>query len=325
MSAARSLPIVDFSGARLGEPAALAAAAAAVHTACVDMGFFLIRNHGIPDAVIDRAVAAGRAFFAQDVETKRAIKANARHRGFHALGDALMYGAKRPDEKEFFSMGLELPEDDPLVLAGEPLRGPNQWPTTPADMRPAFQAYFDAVGALGRDLLGVMALSLGLSRDFFERFYTKPLQRTQMLHYPPQPPVIDADRFGVAPHSDYGCVTLLWQDETGGLQVRDRTTKSWIEAEPITGTLVVNVGDLLERWSNDRFASTPHRVINRSGKTRFSIATFYDPDFSAVIDPRDLGTPPAERHYEPIRAGDHILQRFDQSFGYRKSLKAAAG
>ena len=128
----------------------------------------------------------------------------------------------------------------------------------------------------------------------------------------------------MAPHTDFGCVTLLWQDPTGGLEVRERATRSWIPAPPIEGTLVINVGDLLGRWTNDRFASTPHRVVNRSGGERFSIATFYDPDFSALVDPRELGTPEAECDYEPIAAGQHILNRFDASFSYRGKVKLGA-
>ena len=149
------------------------------------------------------------------------------------------------------------------------------------------------------------------------------LNEDRLFHYPPQAPVSDDKAFGVAPHSDYGCITLLWQDDNGGLQVRSAASKSWIDAPPIPGTLVINVGDLLARWTNGRFSSTQHRVINRSGRERYSIATFFDPNFSTVVDPRELGTADADCRYEPVRAGDYILGRFDQSFGYRKKLAAA--
>ncbi|HXP74825.1 MAG TPA: 2OG-Fe(II) oxygenase family protein [Stellaceae bacterium] len=165
---------------------------------------------------------------------------------------------------------------------------------------------------------------LGLDKAFFAPRYTKPLQRTQIIYYPPQPPASDADQFGVAPHSDYGCITLLWQDDNGGLQVKSLASNSWIDARPIPDTLVINVGDLLARWTNGRFSSTQHRVINRSGNERHSIATFFDPNFATVVDPRELGTAEADCRYEPVRAGDYILGRFDQSFGYRKKLAAPA-
>jgi isopenicillin N synthase-like dioxygenase len=319
-----NLPIIDFNGVRSQDPAALKKAAQQVYDACTTAGFFYIENHGVPQAVIDDAVAAGQRFFRQPLERKQEVAVNQRHRGFNRLGDATMYGAKKPDYKEFYSIGLELPEDDPSVLAGEPLRGPNNWPGFMPEMRPALYAYYEAIGACGADLLRVVASSLGIEEAFFAGKYAKRLQRTQIVYYPPQPAELGDDQFGVAPHTDYGCITLLWQDNNGGLQVRERSSRRWIEATPIEGTLVVNVGDLLARWTNDRFMSTPHRVINRSGRERFSIATFYDPDFRARVDPRELGTPDAECRYETVLAGEHILGRFEQSFGYRKKAKASA-
>jgi isopenicillin N synthase-like dioxygenase len=316
-----TIPIIDFAGVRQGDKARTEEAAQTVAAACTGVGFFYMTNHGVPQPVIDRAVTAARDFFRQPREVKAKVAANANHRGFHALGDALMYGAKKPDYKEFYSLGLELPADDPAVLAGEPLRGPNNWPDFMPELRPALSAYFDAIGACGRDLLRVVALSLDLDEGFFAPRYTKPLQRTQIIYYPPQDPAAE-EQFGVAPHTDYGCITLLWQDNNGGLQVRERASRSWIDAPPISGTFVINVGDLLARWTDDRFSSTPHRVINRSGRERFSIATFYDPDFTAVVDPRELGAADGGR-YAPVKAGEHILRRFDESFGYRKKLKAA--
>ena len=186
-------------------------------------------------------------------------------------------------------------------------------------------AYYDAMLALGARLTRAVAVSLGLEAGFFEPRYRKPLQRTQAIFYPPQEVGAEEEVFGVAPHTDFGLLTLLWQDDNGGLQVRERSSGGWIDAPPLPGTFVVNVGDLLGRWSNDRFASTPHRVINRSGRERFSIATFYDPDFGAMVDPRALGAAEGEARYEPVTAGQHILNRFDQAFGYRKRLAAAQG
>jgi len=319
------IPVIDFAGARARSAAAMADIAAAIHRACTTVGFFYIANHGVPAGVIDGAAGAAREFFAHPIETKRQAAANINHRGFHARGDALMYGAKKPDYKEFYSIGLELGADDPNVRAGEPLRGPNNWPAFMPALQPALYAYFREVGACGADLLRMVALSLGLEPEFFAARYRKPLQRTQIIYYPPQPPSTEEDQFGVAPHSDYGCITLLWQDSNGGLQVRSLDKKRWIDAPPIPGTLVVNVGDLLARWTNGRFASTVHRVINSSGRERYSIATFFDPDFATVVDPRDLGASEPDPRYEPVRAGDYILARFDEAFGYRKKDKTAAG
>jgi isopenicillin N synthase-like dioxygenase len=314
------LPIIDFAAVRAHDETGTRVAADAIRAACLSDGFFYITNHGMPDAVIAAAYNEGTAFFRQPPEIKRQAAVNARHRGFNALGDALMYEARKPDHKEFFSIGLDLPEGDPDVLAGEKLRGPNNWPPNMPAFRAALEAYYAAMLTCGADLMRAVAVSLDLPPDFFAPHYRKPLQRTQIVYYPPQPADLGDDQFGVAPHSDFGCITLLWQDGNGGLEVLERSTQRWIAAPPIQGTLVVNVADLLARWTNDRYASTPHRVINRSGRERMSIATFHDPDFKAVVDPRDLGTPAGECQYEPILAGEHIVGRIERSFGYRKRL-----
>jgi isopenicillin N synthase-like dioxygenase len=319
------LPIVDMTGVRSGDGHAVARAAKAIHEACTTVGFFYVANHGLPQDVIDAAVREAQGFFRQPLEKKREVAINKRHRGFNALGDALMYEATKPDYKEFYTIGLELPESDPDVIAGEPLRGPNNWPADRPGLRTAMSAYYEAVGLCGRDLLRCVAVSLGAVPEFFEDKYRKRLQRTQIIYYPPHPEAAPNDQFGLAPHTDFGCITLLWQDQNGGLEVLERQSKQWIPATPIPGTLVVNVADLLARWTNDRYSSTPHRVVNKSGRERFSIATFYDPDFKAVVDPRQLGIPASECRYEPTTAGAHILGRIERSFGYRKKLQEAAG
>ncbi|MEA9979367.1 MULTISPECIES: isopenicillin N synthase family dioxygenase [unclassified Pseudomonas] len=320
MTSSTNLPLIDMSGVREGDQASIQRAGDAIRQACCDTGFFYIVNHGVPQAVIDRAMAAAAQFFAYSAETKRQVAVNKRHRGWHALGGALMYEATKPDLKEFFSIGLELPEDDPSVLAGEALRGPNQWPTFMPELQAALGGYYVEIGKAGADLLVAVAAGLGIESDFFSGKYRKPLQRTQMVYYPPHPPVAETDQFGVAPHTDYGCITLLYQDNSGGLQVRELSSNSWIDATPIPGSLVVNVGDLLARWSNNRFSSTLHRVINTSGHERYSIATFFDPTYSAVVDPCDLGMEAASSMYPPVAAGDYILKRIDDSMAYRKKV-----
>ena len=318
------LPIIDFAAVRAHDDAGTRQAADAIREACLRDGFFYITGHGVPDEVIAAVHNESIAFFRQPAEIKRQAAVNARHRGFNALGDALMYEARKPDHKEFFSMGLDLPETDPDVLAGEKLRGPNNWPPNNPTFRVALEAYYAAMLACGADLMRAVAVSLDLPADFFASRYRKPLQRTQIVYYPPQPTALGEDQFGVAPHSDFGCITLLWQDSNGGLEVLERASRTWIPAPPIAGTLVINVADLLARWTNDRYASTPHRVINRSGRERLSIATFHDPDYKAVVDPRDLGTPDAACRYDPILAGEHIVGRIERSFGYRKRLATAS-
>jgi isopenicillin N synthase-like dioxygenase len=304
------IPVIDIDGVRRRETPSLEQAAREVRAAFETYGFCYITGHGVPDAVIADAYREALAFFRRPLEEKLQVAPVEAVRGFNAIGRTQMRGAAQPDYKEYFQMGLELPRDDPAVLAGQPLRGPNQWPLEPAGFRPAMSAYFDAVGACGRDFLRAVARSLEADPDFFQDKYEKPLQRTQAVYYPPHPAEAEGELFGVAPHTDYGCVTLLWQDDCGGLEVQDLKA-GWISAPPIPGALVVNIGDLLARWTNDRYRSTPHRVVNRSGRERLSIATFFDPDYVAPVDPAHFGA--ARPVYPPTTAGEYIMGRINAS------------
>ncbi|MBO1324508.1 isopenicillin N synthase family oxygenase [Acetobacter sp. TBRC 12305] len=310
MSETAYLPIIDLGLALQGD---YATAGAQIGHAFTTSGFCYVRNHGIPDELIERVRHEAMDFFHAPMEEKLACKPKEAVRGFNALNRTIMYGADNPDYKEFFQIGLELPPDDPAVLAGQPLRGPNQWPAGRPAFRTAMMDYFNAVGVCGQALLRSVACSLGIAPDFFVGKYDRPLQRTQAIWYPPHPPEREHDQFGVAPHTDYGCITLLWQDGVGGLDVQG-ADGNWIPAPPIPGTLVINIGDLLCRWSNNRYHSNMHRVTNRSGKERLSIATFYDPDYDAIVDPRDLNLPEGTKaFFEPVSAGDYIIGRIRES------------
>jgi isopenicillin N synthase-like dioxygenase len=225
-----------------------------------------------------------------------------------------MYAGAKVDLKESFVWGLDVPADDPDYAAGNRMHGPNRWPSFLPEMRPTLNAWFDAAHVCGRMLLGAFAASLGVAPDYFNARFAKPVTRGTLVYYPPQDPDAGEEQFGVAPHTDYGVMTLLHQDSTGGLQVRARSGE-WVMAHPIPGTLVINVGDLLARWTNDRFRSTDHRVVNASGRERYSIAVFLDPDYDTPIVPVTQAGETA--HYPPVTCGEYILSRFDQSFAYR--------
>jgi len=194
-----------------------------------------------------------------------------------------MHGAKRSDEKEVFFWGADYGDNDPDRLAGIALCGPNQWPSMLPTFRAAVEDYAAHVTRIGNQILHAVALCLGAPEHFFEPFYNRSMTRGQLICYPPT--TVADDQFGVAPHSDFGCITLLLQ-ETPGLeaQVGDR----WVPVPPVDDTLVINVGDLLERWSGGRVPSTLHRVVNRNPGERFSIAMFHDPNPTAVVDPNDI-------------------------------------
>jgi isopenicillin N synthase-like dioxygenase len=310
-----SLPIIDMAGVSRRDPQAMAKVARQIEKACTETGFFYTLNHGLASDIVSKAVGAAEAFFALPAEIKRRNDA-VNHRGYIGMGDAFMKGATRSDFKESYVIGLELTADDPDVVAGEALRGPNVWPREVPAFQRYLSAYFEAIAVCGADLLSVFALSLGQNPDFFVDKYTKRLQRTNVIHYPPHPVESPDDQFGGAAHTDYGCVTLLWQDQNGGLEVQKRDG-AWVAAQPIPDTLVINVGDLLERWSGGRYVSNMHRVVNRSGRERYSIATFFDPNYRAVVDPASFGLEGDAANDAPILAGDYILGRVRGSFSYR--------
>ncbi len=295
----------------------MGSAAGMIGNAFAETGFCYLADHGVSDQLIEEVVEQSRRFFRLPLDVKERCAPRELVRGYNRMGRTVMRGARHPDLKEYFQIGLELPPDDPARLAGQPMRGANQWPESPPGLRIALERYFDEVSSCAEVLLQLVALSLGAGQDFFRPRYGKRLQRTQVIYYPHDPSSGDDELFGVAPHTDYGCVTLLWQDDAGGLEVRTRGGE-WIGAPPVGGTLLVNIGDLLQRWSNDRFASNLHRVRNRSGRERLSIATFYDPDYSALVDPRELGLPKGQPSaYPPVLAGDYIIGRISASLDER--------
>ncbi|MBT5433153.1 MAG: isopenicillin N synthase family oxygenase [Rhodospirillaceae bacterium] len=314
---AEEIPIIDVGPLMAEQPGALESTAEAIMGASQGLGFYYIRNHAVTTEIREQAFAASRAFFLGSVEAKRAIATNDINRGWMGIGEALMTGATRTDLKELFSWGLELGPDDPEVQAGTPFRGPNQWPQSSPTMRSAIYDGFYAAGCrTGAALLRAVCVGLGLKPDALAPCFEKPMARGQLIYYPPQPADMGEEQFGVSAHTDFGCLTMVCQDDLGGLQVQSRDGE-WLAIPPVEGTLLVNVGDLLARWSNGRFASTLHRVVNSSGKERFSMAVFYDPAYHTVIDPRDLGLPPGdEPRFEATVAGEHQLARFNQVFAH---------
>ena len=324
MSAPATIPVISLAPLLAGGDAGVRAVAAAIRQAATQIGFFYIADHGIAPELISATHGIAKQFFTLPLEEKRKVEINARHRGFLKIGEAVMHGAKRPDLKESFIFGLDLPEDDPDVRAGKRLMGPNIWPPALPEMKQVLDAYYAAVVGCGEQLLRALAVALDKKQEFFQDKFRKPLARGSIIYYPPQPPEAGAEQFGVSPHSDYGCLTLLWQDDNGGLQVRAKDG-GWIEAPPILDTFVINIGDLLARWTNDLFASTAHRVINRSGRERYSIALFYDPHFDTAIEVLDTCCAPGVApRYTPTTCGAYILERFGGAFSYRQSEVAAA-
>jgi isopenicillin N synthase-like dioxygenase len=313
--AVSDIPVIDIAPLVAGAAGGAKGVAEAMGRAAQEVGFFYISNHGVPEAVIQAALAASQAFFALPLEQKLQVQVNDRHRGFIRIGEAKMHEGAKIDLKESYIWGLDVAEDDPDFLAGKPLVGPNNWPGFMPELRAALVPFYDTLGACGRLMFQAFAASLDVPEDTFTRRYDKPISRASIIYYPQQPPDLGEAQFGVAPHTDYGCMTLLLQDDAGGLQVRGRSGE-WLTAHPIEGTIVVNVGDLLARWTNDHFISTPHRVVNRSGRARYSMGLFVDPDYDTTIEPVcHRGERP---RYEPVTCGDYVLSRLNAAFAYRK-------
>lgn len=311
------IPVIDVASLAGGGPAEVQAIGRIMREASERIGFFYIRNHGVPQDLVDRVYEVSRRFYRQSLEQKLKVQVNARHRGFLKVGEAKMYDRAKVDLKESFIWGLELGEDDPDVRAGRKLMGPNQWPSDMPEFRATLYAYYEAILACGNRLLTAIAASLDLPLDFFASRFAKPLARGALVYYPPQPPDLGAEQFGVAPHTDYGGLTLVSQDDTGGLQVKGKSGE-WVTAHPIPGTLVINIGDLMSRWTNDHFMSNPHRVVNTSGRERFSVAVFFDPSYDTVIDPADIFRGREAPRHAPVVCGDYVVGRFDKVFAYRK-------
>ena len=290
----------------------LSAAAEELLAATRECGFIYVHIGSDKATIIKDMRRAQRSFFAQSVARKSEISIDLNNRGYLAEGLAQMHGAVRRDQKEVFFWGREADSNDPDVINGLPLCGPNQWPEL-AGFQNAVLDYSAMIQSIGDKLLQIVAVSLGASSSFFKSYYERCMLRGQLLCYPPTEN--HPDQFGVAPHSDFGCITLLLQ-ETAGLEVLFPNGE-WIPAPPIENTLVVNVGDLLERWSNHRFPSTKHRVRNLSSDARYSIAMFYDPSPGAVIDSTDI-LPSESAKYPPVAAAEYILGRNKGAFEHYK-------
>ena len=315
---ASAIPVIDIGPALDGTD--LAGVAQQVFAAATEVGFFYISGHGIAEELSQQAFYVARDFFALPEADKQSVAVGTDQRGWLGPGMSRLENSKTHDLKEVFFWGTEFAADDPDLLAGKPLVALNRWPDEAFPrLKTELIPYYDKARAVGACVMSAIAVSLDLPEGHFAPHYHKPLARGQLVYYPPSTQADELEeRFGVAPHTDFGVLTLLLQDQNGGLQVQ-MTSGEWVEAPPIPGTLVCNIGDLLQRWSNDRFVSTPHRVINRSGRERYSIPVFYDPHTDTEIDPCALGAPEQDRRHATVKAGAHIAGRNKKSFAQYKN------
>ncbi|MEM7547637.1 MAG: 2OG-Fe(II) oxygenase family protein [Pseudomonadota bacterium] len=307
------IPVVDIGPLRNGTDAG--SVAAELHKANSEIGFIYVKNHGIAEVDLSAARDTALAFFRQEEPDKAAVSVSDKHRGWLASGGAKMGDDARADLKESFIWGLQ--DAEGRTPDDHSLRGANRWPEHGKAFETAAMAWFEAAHDVARDLMRAFAIGLGKDDDFFLHNADAPMSRASFVYYPPQPEELGDTQFGVGPHTDFGVLTVLAQDQVGGLQVQS-ASGDWIEAPPVPGTLVVNVGDLLARWTNDAYRSTPHRVVNSSGRERLSLVLAYDPGPDTMIDPRAVFGNDIETAYEPISCGDYLEWRFAKAFAYRK-------
>jgi isopenicillin N synthase-like dioxygenase len=311
MSDFANIPIIDI-GDLMADRAGKVDVARLIGQACRECGFFYVVGHGVDAALQTRLHDLSEQFFAQDVDRKMRISMDhggRAWRGYFRVGDELTSG--EPDQKEGLYFGAEMAPDHPLVVAGTPLCGPNLFPDDMPDFRETVLDYMAALTEVGQRLMAGIALSLNLDEEYFAQRYTgDPLTLFRIFSYPPPE---DEDLWGVGEHTDYGLLTMLLQDDSGGLEIRSQST--WVPAPPVPGSLVCNIGDMLDRMTRGLYRSTPHRVRNPAPRSRLSFPFFFDPNFFAEVEPIDLPPeviPPDDRESRWDRASVHA---FGGSYG----------
>ena len=320
-----AIPVIDLQDALASGSARSAVVAAQLRDAAMASGFFYVRNHGVGTEQVQSQFELARRLLELPEATRAALamQNSPTMRGFENLGAQTLDAAARPDLKESFYCGMAYPQDHPYVVAGYQTYGHNQWPAELPEAPAQCEAYIRTMLALSRRLMQLMALSLELPETFFDASSESPMVTLRMIRYPAHPPGADERTFGAGAHTDWGAITILAQDAHGGLEVCMPDGR-WVPATPIEGCFVVNLGDMVPRWTNGRYHSNPHRVRNlhSGGAPRYSIPFFYEPDYFARIEAVPGTVPAGEApRYAPCTAGEHLREMYRRTYG----LTAAAG
>ncbi|WP_179469020.1 isopenicillin N synthase family dioxygenase [Mycolicibacterium vinylchloridicum] len=310
----QSVPVIDISGLRSADIAERERVAAELGAAAREVGFFYISGTAVSDELFEKLLAATKEFFALPMDQKMAsyIGLSSCHRGYVPVGEEGFYGDK-PDFKEAFDTALDLPVDDPDHLAGNPMLGPNVWPDIPG-FAETVTAYYQAALSVGRDLLWAFAVALQEDPDTFTRHATKTPSQLRLIYYPYNPDAEDAQ--GIGAHTDYECFTLL-KPTAPGLEVLNGAGE-WIDVPPIPGTFVVNVGDLLELWTNGEYVATSHRV-RKVKEERYSFPLFFNVDYHTVVQPLPQFAAAGGPSRPALVAGEHLFAQTAQTFAYLRS------
>ena len=307
-----SIPVIDVSS--LAEQSPSPALYSSFYDAYHHLGFGYIVNHGIDPALVDSVFEASRNFHAMPLKEKMKIALDHKHRGYIAIDtstdvNSKLAEVKKPNQSASFMMMREDREERADVY----LSGPNQWPALDG-FRPVLEAFNAELERLARKLMRVALLSAGVKDLSVMEKFDEPTTWLRLLHYPPLPQGSPTDLYGSAPHTDFGCLTILVQDDIGGLQVQS-PEGHWLDVPKMKNSFVVNVGDMLHRMTNGLLRSTPHRVINRSGRERYSCPFFYDPHVSLDVAPlRGTGAP----KFKAVNFGDFLRNELGASYEKHK-------
>lgn len=311
------IPIIDVSYLDENDITSFAKVACELRKACVDKGFFYIKGHGVSKTLQAKVFKYSKIFFDQSLEFKNKYSKNLSqaNRGYEELKAQTLEPNTPPDIKEGFYIGRERDLNDPLVLAKRFNQGPNIWPDI-TGFKEVMEEYQSEMLRISERLLKAVALSLDLDINYFDKFTENAdVVTLRLLHYPPQPANAALDEKGCGAHTDFGVITLLLQDKNSGLQVWDKNSNEWIWATPQEGCYVVNIGDLLARWTNDLYKSTLHRVINVSGNERYSIPFFYSGNVGYVIETiKSCIEAGEEEKYEKITVEEHYRNMFNLTY-----------
>lgn len=313
----QSIPVIDVAPLLSGTDKQ--GVAKQIRWALSNTGFMYVKNHGIEQEFVDDVFNVTRRFFDLPLPQKMALhvsNSDVALRGYiEPFGENTDPGKTR-DLKECFDIG---PQRERIE---GPFFGPNQWPAALPEFQTLVYGYHEKMVALSKQLLRGIALSLDLPEAYFDGIMKDPISIQRLLHYPPQNGIADKDIIGIGAHTDYGNLTILAQDDVGGLQVMNRDG-DWVAGTPIKGTFVINIGDLIQKLTNDVYLANMHRVYNTSGRERYSIPFFIDADFDAVIAPLPSCVSEANpQRYQPVTCGAHKFGRFKASYAHLQNSAA---
>ncbi|KAL1637204.1 hypothetical protein SLS56_000863 [Neofusicoccum ribis] len=347
----RSPPLLDFSAFYDSDPAKKQELVSQVRDCCLHNGFFQITNHPVPLELQERVMAWNKKFFDLPLEEKKKVgkELNTWNRGYELLRSQILEEGTLPELKEGFYVGDEIPVTHPYFINKKLNSGPNQWPSSGTvhdveDFKRTCLDYYYSVVALAKDILKVIALCLDLPEDYFREFSQDAVATMRLLHYPPTEKGDGEEKLmrGIGAHTDFGAVTLLLQDEVDGLQVWDKEVEQWFDVRdpalsvllfslltlppqvmPIKGAFVVNLGNLMMRWTNDKYISNTHRVINKSGRERYSIPVFFsgNPDYVIECLPNCRASEAEAPKYPPITVEEAVGGSYKESYGRAEKWK----